>query len=481
MTRFGYPRTSGVGEASQRETGAAPAGGLQVGAGSAVAFPWVAILGTAIVVRLALAFGLLGHMPMVSDAESYDDFAAKLAQDFPGHDAYYWPPGNAFLLAAAYALTGKSVVVARLLMLALSTASVWLVVLLARELSRGNQRVAAAAGWLAALYVPALFLVGQSYAQHLAAFTLLAFTYVGVRALKEDRLAFYAAAGVTLGVGCLTRPSMVSVFPVILVAWWVEGRRRRRAKGMAHAVTGLALFVGFTVAIVAPVQAFNLSRGAGFTISTNNERNLFLGNNPYTPNYKTSQFGQRSLSELDPEVATYLRSYYERPDARDAMRREAIGFAVHHPLVTLYRTVNRTSAFWGFDYLGSRLIQKYEDWPTSRSLPVLALEAGAYSVVALFALAAVFAFRADVDPFWGWMVVCAVLGYEVPYALAFSGGTYHFPVMPLVVVFAAVPLGTCGVREALSRAVQSRGALIAFAVFALIQLQYAYWTFKLAD
>lgn len=253
------------------------------------------------------------------------------------------------------------------------------------------------------------------------------------------------------------------------------GQRLRARAGGARAKYVLG---GLTVAIaaslfVAPVLLHNRAAGAGLVLSTNNERNLFLGNNPYTPNYKTSHLGQRSLEELSPEVRAYLESFYDRPDAREAMKHEALVYMAAHPATTAYRSLNRATSFWGFDYLASRIVQSNRGWTERRFLPMLLVEAGGYLLVMLLALVAVFGFRDAVDGGWRWWLVALALAYEAPYVIAFSGGTYHFPVVPLLMAFAALAI-TRG-AGAIRRAARSWRTVLALAVFVAIQAQYAYF------
>ena len=161
-----------------------------------------------------------------------------------------------------------------------------------------------------------------------------------------------------------------------------------RGARLAAGATAAAL-VG--LACVLPACAHDARSGAGWTVSTNNERNFFLGNNPYTPDYKTSHLGQRSLEELDPEARTYLESFYARSDQRAAMQHAAIDYMVHHPARTSLRTLNRATSFWGFDYLASREIQNWRGWSAARTLPLLALEGASYLAVAAMALVTLFA------------------------------------------------------------------------------------------
>ena len=456
---------------------------------------WVAVVGASLALRALVALVWLGSMPLVHDAASYFEVAASLLTDFPGRASYYWPPGNAFALAGVFAVTGPSVLAARMLMIALGVGGVVLTSLLARRLvavaAAGDcakdaklARTEAIAGWIGAIYMPAVLLAGQTYAQHLAAACLLAFAWFGLRAVDRASLVDASLAGLAFAIGCLTRPSMLSVAPVLLVLWAMRMRHlKREGAPRSRLVGSAAVFLVVSAAMVLPVQAHNRAAGAGFTISTNNERNFFLGNNPYTPNYKTSHLGQRALTELDPETREYLRGFYERPDARDAMQHAAVDFVVHHPGVTAYRTFNRATSFWGFDYLGSRIIQDERGWGKKPLLVMLSFEAGAYVLVMVLALLGIFALRTEADARARTWLIALALAYELPYVLAFSGGTYHFPVVGLLVPFAALALALArggGARDLLARTLRSRGAVGALLAFAAIQVEYAYYSLAMS-
>lgn len=443
---------------------------------------WALVLGTATAVRALVAFGWLRAMPLVSDARDYFDLAAQLASGAKV-GAFYWPPGESLVLAAGFAVFGPTLWAARAITVAASVATIALVILVAGELA--GRRVARVAGWMAALYAPSVLLCGQTYAQHVAALALVALAYFGLRAIREDALGLHAAAGAALGVACLVRPSTVSVVPILVVAWAVARRGTGaealalvcvpdapRARGVLRAL-GPACAAAIALACLLPVLAHDAHAGAGWTLSTNNERNLFLGNNPFTPDYKTSHLGQRPMDELPPDARAYLASFYARPDARAAMQREAFRYMATHPARTALRTANRTTSFWGFDYLASREIQSWLGLGAAASLPLLALEAGSYLAVAILALLALTALPRAGDRGWRLWLVALALAYEAPYAIAFSGGTYHFPVTPLLVPLAATAFVH---RKVVWRRLTGwRAPAIALAALALVQAQYAYY------
>lgn len=446
-----------------------------------------AVLVVAVLARAVLAFVVARHMPLVSDALSYDENAREMLVSFPGDKAYYWPPGTSYTLAAAYRVFGASIAVARTITVITSVASVVLAWLIARQ-ALSSARAQSLTVVVAAIYPPAVMLAPQCYSQHFAGLALLAVAYFGGRALKEGRLHLYGIAGLALGAGCIIRASMLVLVPVVAVvvvakAWrsWRETSPVARRKRIAGAILAPAL----ALALILPVEAHNEAHGAGWEISTNTERNLFLGNNRYTPDYKTSHLGQRSLAELDPAARAYLEGFYRLPDARAQMQAEALHFMIEHPFVTLKRTFNRTTSFWGFDYLSTRILGEHFGLGTKGQAPLLLLEAAGYAVTVLLVLIGYFYRPAaeTVDAEWRRWLLLLVLGYQLPYCFAFSSGTYHFPVMgllfPLAGAGGAVIAAPSGVSlRSLARAL--RGVAVPAAVFVAIQIQYAYYAILLA-
>jgi len=438
---------------------------------------WCAPVGAAFALRALVAFVLLGGMPLVSDANSYSVAGIALLDRFPGDRAYFWPPGMPALLAAAYAWLGTDLWVSRLVACLLGTLQVPLSMLLARELF-DDPRGVRATGWIAALYPPAVLMSGQTYSQHLAGVALGALALFALRLWRTGRVVDGVCAGIAWGVGCATRPSMLSVGPVLVtlagVAWL---RDRGRAPSLARLAAGAFAAIAATAAILAPVVVHNLRHGAGPTLSTNNEANFFYGNNPYTPDYKTSHLGQREASQLEPVVRDYLARFESAPDPRRAMRDEALRYITEHPGVTAWRTLNRIRAFWGFDYLMARNIQLDRGLGTGALVALTAIEAGGYLVVVALALVALVTSAGQLRRAAAWTLAACVLAYQAPYVVAFSAGTYHFPVMGLVFPFAGLALAGDPRREARWRSARaSRPLWIALTVVLAIQVEYAIQT-----
>lgn len=440
---------------------------------------WPLALGLA--ARLACVIPLYGLTPFFNDAGDYHREALAMLAHWPGNLPYYWPPGAGYLLALFYWLIDPSLALGRTLCLVLSLACVPLALALAQRLGLPRRAVLATA-WVAALYPPLLFMAGQPFSSLPTAVYLLLLAWSLLTYLAENRPGCLVLAGLALGAGGLTRPSMVPLLGLagLVVAWAVWRRRapgERPAASLGRGALDLACLTLPVLLLLAPVFWLNHQGGAGWTLSVNNERNFFLGNNPYTPLYKTSHLASQKLDSLPPATADYLRQVYgehpHSPETRAAMQREALSYIKAHPGATLLRTFNRLRAFWGFDYQLSAETTKLRAWPAWKAGLMLLFEAGGYVLVTLLALTGLFL----AGPGWRAFVLplLLVLGYQAPYLLAFAAPTYHFPVIPLLFPLAGLALARLTESPAgVWRELRGRWApLLAVLAFLYVQAEFA--------
>lgn len=429
--------------------------------------------------RLLFGLGIVGSMPLISDAASYSREAKDLLQSFPGEDPYYWPPGLPYVLALCYRLFGDSVFTARVLAIGISTVNVVLSDRLARAILLEN-RAARIAGWIMALYPPSILMTSQTLSQPLEMTAVLAAAICTVEGMRRKQWIWGLGAGAALGFGVLVRSSLVSVVAGVAATALVFSLRRfSLLNRLASSILRKATLSGLAAACIVcgPVVLHNYSTGGGMAVSTNNYRNLFLGNNPFTPLYKTNHLASTPLAELPDQTRAYLRSFENDPDPRQSMVGEALTYMTRHPLETVVRTTSRIRQFWGFDYVASRRIQVAYELGLPAFLWVLLPEAGGYALVVCLALTGL----TDIAPYRvGALLLISILilWYQVPYWIAFSSGTYHYTVIGLL-----VPLAAVGAARWISwwRGAESltsdRLLVFLFTGFALLQLEYAYFLY----
>jgi 4-amino-4-deoxy-L-arabinose transferase-like glycosyltransferase len=437
---------------------------------------WGVLLAVAVCARVLVGGVLLADWPIVSDAARYVNEARELAQSFERHDAYFFPAGMIWALAGAYALLGSSTAVTRAVTIALSALAVPCVVRLTRELST-DPRAPRLAGWIAALYPPSLLSSGYPGSQSLAYPTFVASAALLLAAWRLRSSARAAAAGAVLGIFSITRSSAFTVVFALCALWIVRlylDRRGDAAELRGKLGVGAAALAAW-IAVISPVVVHHLRLGEGLTLATCDAWNVFAGNNKYTPLYRTGYFAHKHLSTFPPEIAQYLAEFEYRPvDARGAMRREVLAYVRDHPWLTALRTVNRTRAFWGFDHAGSAQIQKGLGLSELALGGLLLLEAGGYAAVAVLALLAAFIARDRLRAGPVGVVLLLIGSYQVAFMLAFAHSNFHVPVMPLLMPLAAV--GASRLAEDRGAALlRSRGAWLALAAFAAVQIEYGYF------
>lgn len=433
---------------------------------------------------ILIAFVLFSDMPLRSDAAGYSKQAIAIAADFPGGEAYYWPPALPYILAVAYNLFGDSLAVARMANIFLCVLMVYAAMLLTTA-ATNDEKKGIIAGWIAALYPASFLMAGQTFSQHLTAAGLMFCGYWLLLAYRRGKLGWYLLSGIALGVTALARSSAMSLLPALailgIVTYW---RLRRRPEQTATTVTtrktlipGSILFLVGTALLVMPVMYHNVQHGAGWNISTKDESNVLVGNCKYTHHYKTYHLSSRDFALLEPEIREYLIRMRELPDARSAMMKEAVEYVVDNPGITLWRTLSRIRAFWGFDYMLSREIQNNYQLSNLQLLAPLILEAGGYVLVMIGVFLGLFFARGMLMAPAITLLLVMTIGYQVPYMLVFAAGTYHFPT-----VFLLLPISCVGWswmlqswRQQWPQVVQRKWFWVSVALFGLIQLEYGYW------
>ncbi|NNE06920.1 MAG: hypothetical protein HKN20_00020 [Gemmatimonadetes bacterium] len=445
----------------------------------------ISVFCIALALRALVVFGFLRDMPFVSDAANYAAMAIGFLTAFPGEIAFFWPPGTALILLPWHMLFGDSPIVAQCVVLVFSSLAAALTVTVARAVL-GRESDLTWVGIAACFYPASLLMAGQTYSQHFIAVPMLLIAIVLIRYLNSPKATTALLLGLLLGVAVLVRPSALSVTAALVpfLVWWNVSPRNGASRNGAipGAVRDVVLLLLPVALLATPVLLHNQKHDAGFSLSTNNEWNLFVGNNRYTPDYKTSHFGQRAPEDLPREIRKYLRAQkgsLDRED-RERLKSTTIEFMKENPVRTIVRTWNRVKAFWGADYIMSRQIQNHFDLGSRGVIPLLVFEAGGYLLIACLALVGFFHARSEIARAGLFALPLLALAYQAPYSIAFSAGTYHYPVFFLLFPFAAVGFGEALRRRKPIPLTGKRllACLVLLALFAALQIEYVWHTIK---
>ncbi|HSS39737.1 MAG TPA: hypothetical protein VLT58_13300 [Polyangia bacterium] len=425
------------------------------------------LLGAWVVSRL-LAVVALRATPLADDALDYHRMAVALlggARFEPD-----WPPGLPLYLALWYRLFGAQVWIGRLAMAFLSIALAGLLLVWVR---RAAGIVAANLALLFLLDAPSQIVLGATpLTQMPAALLLLALAVATTGALARPAVWRALVIGALLGAALLVRPSNLALVVVVPIA--LGYRTRRIWMALVPALILVLLVAAWTA------KARDLT-GRFVFINNANAQNLFYGNNPDTPLYRTWWFGSHKPGEPGvPE--TYVRQYQRLTALPVAERDHAFSqAALDHikarPDLFIVRSLSRVRTFFAFDtFAGAHVIKQAEtNTATMLGLVALAFDGLCYLVVAALALLWLVSMPKDEPERRAGLVAAGLtLLYALPYFASFSHPTYHFPIIPLLAAPAALVTarGLTGASIWPSTRRRRRVIYAAWAVLLAIQIEW---------
>lgn len=433
----------------------------------------VAIVGFALATR-ALALGLQWGRPLVDDALMQHEMAVALSE---GRLETYWPPGVALYLTAVVELLGRSHDVARLAMLPWSLAMLDVTRRLGGVL---GGPLAARLALLCAAAFPGFVVQGSVTLTHLPCAVCMGYAALLAKLLATDAVergvtARWALLGLLLGVGTLVRSSILAyAFGLPLLVAFTQQVWRRRLTSWLRPLLSLlvtALVIG------AHAGAVRVKNGRWLLLADSNSQNVYYGNNPWTPTYKTWWFGSHKYPE-----ETVPRAFQDELESIHALPVEERGRAFvakaeqhvrERPDLAVVRTSARLRTFFAFDtFTGTYSMNKLA-MPRRVAFGLLALDALVY-LASFLAMLGYFGLRVAGARAAKQIALCAIALALPPYLLAFSHPTYHLPILPIV--FAA---GGAFVAHSASGARLTRGrAAIAAALAASFLAIQAEWTLR---
>lgn len=382
--------------------------------------------------RVIIAFGPLSDMPQTEDGPSYRQQALEIIDGKAGY--FYFPPGTAIASVPFYAVFGRSIHVDHAVAVTFWMLFTVACAAIAWQLCSDKRQA-----WIAtimAVFLPhGLLATCTISSQPLTAALFAASICLAIVAYKNERLSYWTLACILMSMSVITRPATLLVSflaaGALLVIWKRHSRIRARV--------GLALMVLTIchVAVMLPVMSHNASQGQGYTLSTNNEWNLLVGNNPFTPDYKTGHFGQRTFDKLPDDARAYLRQIlpHEQPafatlSQRACMKDSAVAYIANHPIRTLYRVTNRFRGFWGMDYTASREIQNTYGLSGKVTAILLFFEGAGFLAILVLWLTGML--TGGVGKPANQLTLLLVAASMAPYLVAFSVAKYHTVVLPLL-------------------------------------------------
>lgn len=418
-------------------------------------------------------------LPLDGDAASYH----ATAESMIGRARWEpdWPPGLPAYLAFGYKLFGAKAIVSRVMMLPVYLGFSAALFALTRRIA--GIRAANLALVIFALSPAAIWNSVVPLTQLAAAALTIVVVLLADRCVSARKGHGVSALllGVALAALILTRPANLALaaIPAYLAL------KVKRWEVFAVPTLVIACAIGGWTGYV------KANLGHWVLINNANSQNVYYGNNPWTPTYRTWWFGSHKDTN-DPTVPRGfledLWKIYEHPvRERDKIfAKRASDHIKDRPDLFALRTVNRVRTFFGFDTFTSAQVAKQS---RLAGVFVLGLDVVCYLAVMLGLLLAPTAWpklrerlAADPDHPYPLEIVrvfaVALLLAAAPYFVTFSHPTFHQPFVGLAGALASGVLVIAlegGLRAVWSPATRRArvGVALAMVAFFAIQIEWA--------
>lgn len=396
----------------------------------------------AVVFAVALSLRLLHLFAMknsilfevlVSDGWKYDRWGREIASgNWLGNEIFYQTPLYPYLLGTLYSVVGQDVWWARV---AQALAGSLACVMLASTGSRVfDPRVGWVAGLLLAFYPPAIFFDGIVQKASLDSLLVCVLLWTIAVCQSKPRLVGFLGVGGALGAFILNRENAAGLVPIMFL--WIVFESWRRfsltCSRVGYFLLGMGLFL-------IPVGLRNLHVGGAFLVTTSQ-----MGPNFYIGNHRGASGAYESLRPLrgDPR--------FESEDAR-ILAEEDLGRELSPSEISNYwmrrawRDIRDQPLAW-LNLLGRKTLLTVHSWELadSESLRVYLRESSVlrfpnyvwnFGVLVPLATLGLWLTRRDWRRLWVFHAMLAAFAFAVILFYVFS--RYRYPLVPLLVLFAA--------------------------------------------
>ncbi len=370
---------------------------------------------------LRLAFILEHRRPLISDEKDYDGLAYSLATSgsyaVDGVPTAYRPVGYPIVVGLVYVLCGHQQLVVKCGQAILDTSTAFLIfLLLAGHPER--TRLAGAALW--ACFPPAILYSNFLMSESVFTF-LLALSFVLLTKDWDGKLRARIIIGAVLGLLVLMKPGFV-LFLVPLPFFH---------KHLGIRLQSLMLIAVVFFAVLVPWMMRNYYLFGEISPSSNGGMNLLIGNNPNS----TGAYG----ATFDPSIIDGARDEF---DVDRRAFKYAVRYIAENPKSFILNAAKKFGRLfeseggllvWSFhsnpEDTASRYATKYASVPLTLKLVV-------NLPYFLLMLGGLFGFLgAQKDRFW-WLASILLASWILLHIVFFGGGRFHFPLMPVMAVFA---------------------------------------------
>ncbi len=406
------------------------------------ALSMMVIVITALVIRLFYLYQIrtipFFHVFLV-DAETYNAWANSIAAgNWWGDEPFYQAPLYPYFLAVIKIVVGNAPWAPRVIQAILGAFSCGLIA--SAGASFFSKRVGLLAGGLMALYPPAIFYDGLIQKASLGNFLLALLLALLGWSWKQNRIFISITIGIVLGLLCITRENSLALMPLVIA--WFSIRQRSEASRRSPVLNAVAVLAGVSC-ILGLVGFRNWSVGHALTPTTFNYGPAFyIGNNPRANGRVVTLIPGRTTAVQERDdfrrLAEKAMGHPLTPQEISAYwLKRSWEFIRMHPLEWLKLSGYKWLLVWNaYEIPDVEAVSIYAEWS---SLLHTILPFFHFGILAPFAAVGLLFCLPRFRELWLLYMMPIVMACST--ALFFVLGRYRYPLVPVLVLFAAAAFG----------------------------------------
>lgn len=400
------------------------------------------ICGLGFLIRVLFIFDVEGSpfvQNLFSDSKIYYDWAKEIVSsgNWVGSEVFFMSPGYPYFLAIIFKLTGNSIDFVRIIQALISTFTIPLVYLTARNLF--EKRSALIAAFLASIYSGFIFysvlILGETIQIFLAAWLL----YLLSKNVDNNYPKHWFYSGLILGLTALFRANIL-IFVITAIIWLVVLMRKNDELKKLFKKTILYLMLGTAIPIL-PITIRNyLAADDIVLLSSNGGINFFLGNNKDAPGiFKSPKDFDLFQDMAGIKYAKKITGKNLKPsESSDYWYQRGLQFITHNPGDAFLLSVKKILLFFDNDenpQSSTMDITFYRHFSSLLKIPF-----PDFLFVIIFAIAGMILFRKE----WNRhkLVYLFLISYIISTVMFFIIGRFRLAAMPIFIVFAGA-----GIKE----------------------------------
>lgn len=289
------------------------------------------------------------HTPFVqnlfSDSKIYNDFALDIVRNnnWLGNEAFFMAPVYPYFLAFVYKIFGESIYLIRLIQSLFSTATIFIIYLIARNLF--SKRAGFIAAVISAFYSSFIFYSGLILSETLQIFFAAIFVLTLSINFKNEKRK-YLWIGIWLGILALFRANILIFAPAFILFFFLSEKTSKSARSRFNEIMKFVLGIAI---VILPVTIRNYFVSDDLVLLTSNGGiNFYIGNNEKSIGVFTTPTEFNFASDMSGERYAEKLSHRDLSpsEASQYWVQQAIDFISEKPLNAAYLFFNKLCLFF---------------------------------------------------------------------------------------------------------------------------------------